>query len=252
MFLDRKVKTEECFADLTNKISDTRGRTALAGILEVDYAATFCRWTAEGLKAKGINLVRTRVVLELLGYKLMEWNGLPTVLHYIAEALSYHVVTLDQAREGLNYKSPNDVMRLLLRGTSMYPNREATARQYVAGIEKDVVQARMAFHTRMELANSEIAALLVPMSKPRDQELILIPSTPHLSNQELMAMFAGNVAAMLPMARHFDGLTAEDRANLRKEIGYDDFSELSLLLRNLTSEKTREKLAESKKGGRIR
>ncbi len=246
--------TEECFADLTNKISSTRGRTALAGILEVDYAATFCRWITEGLKAKGVNLIRLRIMLELLGYEVLEWRGLPTVLHYIAEDLSYEVQTLDQVRQGLGYKTTKDVLRLLLRGSGMYPDREAAAKQFVASIESDVVQARMAFHTRMELAHPEIAELLVPMSKPRDQEQILVPNAVHLSNQELMGVFAAQLNAMLPLARYFSGdsVTAEERTELRKLAGYEQVSEFSLVLRNLTSEKTREKLAESKKGGRIR
>lgn len=248
-----KGTTDECFQDLTNKIQETQPRRALSSVLQIDYAATFCLWLKLGrVTAKGENMIRLRIALELLGYQVTEWSGLSTLLHYVAEALAYQVQTLDQVREGLNYKATQDVYRVLLRGTSMYPDRETGARRYVASIEGQVVQARMVFHTRLQMADPEIAALLVPMSKPTNQEAFLVPRAMLVNAEELTAMFAGNVAAMLPLARYFDSLSAEDRSNLRKEVGYDDISELSLLLRNLTSEKTRQNLAESKKGGRIR
>lgn len=249
-----KGTTGECFEDLTKRVTDTQPRRALATVLQIDYAATFALWLKAGVQAKGDNLIRLRVTLEMLGYQVTEWLGLPTALHYVAEALAYEVLTLDQAREGLGYKTSKDAYRVLLRGAAMLPEREIVTKRFVATIEEEVVRARMSFHTRLQMAHSDIAAILPEMSKPMGQDQILTPDAVCLSNQELMGVFAAQINAMLPLARHFSGdsVTAEERAELRKLVGHDEVSDFSLAIRNLTSEKTRENLAQSKKGGRIR
>ncbi len=245
--------TEKCFDDLVGKITDSHARSALANLLNVSYSSTFCPWVQTGVKAKGMNLVRLRVVLKLFGYDIAEWIELPTVLLYVAEALTYNVLSLEQAREGLGYIGDNEVYRQILHNGGMYPNRIKQAKEFVTSIEGDVVQARMEFHTRMQLSHPAIAAVLPAMSKPEETQIRQSQNAENLSIEQLMGVVSSQITAILPLLRVFDAddMSPELRSALRKTVGYESMSEVSLLLRKLTSEKTRDQIVDSKRKGRI-
>lgn len=245
--------TEKCFEDLVSKITNSQARSALANLLNVSYTSTFSSWVQTGVKAKGMNLVRLRVVLKMFGYDVAEWKELPTALSYVAEALTYNVLSLNQARDGLGYTGDNEVYRQILHSGGMYPSRVEQAKEFVTKIEGDVVRARMEFHTRMELLHPDIAAILPAMSKPAQMPVQQSPESDILSIDQLMEVVSSQIMAILPLIRVFDSDQASPalRAALRKKVGYEVMSEVTLVLRNLTSEKTREQIADSKRKGRI-
>lgn len=248
--------TEECFADLLQRVQTTQARRDLANLLSVSYSGTFCVWVKSGLKAVGTNLVRVRILLEQLGYTVNEWEKLPMLFHYLAESIAFDVLTVDEAREGLNYKTPQEILRLILRYSGAMPDREALAKQFVGSLEGDIVRSRMNYRARLQMSHSDIVRLLSTSNESSDDIVVHTHalSTPAFSNDVCMQMFASQVAALQPLARYLvsDQVTPSERKKLRTDIvGYEAMSELSNLIDSLTSETTREKLHNPKNKRRV-
>ncbi len=252
-----EATTAECFGDLIGKLPETRQRADLATVLKVSYESTFNSWARNGLKANGANLLRLRIILELFGYKITEWENLPPYMHVVAEAMAHEIITLDEARDALEYKNVQDVYRQLFRASGVIPDREQIAKRFATQLEEQVLKARFALHSRIMVAFPELAQVLPPMSKPGEVEVLSgtqVQIARGLSIDELMDMFEYQVHALLPLATFFDGdnISDEDRKRLRKQVGYETMGELTNHLRGLSSDKVRDTLAASRTKGRIR
>lgn len=248
--------TEECFTDLICKVQDVQARRDLANLLSVSYSKTFCIWIKSGLKAGGTNLVRLRILLEQLGYSVTEWEKLPMLFHYLAEALAYDVLTVAQAQKGLDYKTPQGIFRLLLKVSGVMPDTEALAKQFVSSIEGDIVRARLNYQARLSMSHPDIVRLLSDDSVSPENAVVHTHrvNTPVFTNDEYMQMFSLQLAALLPLARYLvsDQVSPAERKQLRTDVvGYAAMSEFSNLVDSLTSENTREKLHNPKNKRRV-
>ncbi len=248
-----KDTTERCFDDLVSRISNVEARKVLADLLEISYESTLARWITSGVKAQGITLIRLRVLLSLLGYEVEEWENLSPLLFSVAEGLTYNLMSLEMAREGLGYTENQKVYRQILHNGGMYASREKQAKAFVASFEESLNSYRTRFQNRLQLLDPVITDLSKPQTISTDVSSVPMMQIQTMSVQEIMDAFGAQVLAILPLARFLDSdvISSEERAALRKQVGYDNMSEISLIFRELTSEKTREQIADSKRKGRI-
>lgn len=195
---------------------------------------------------KGLPLIRLRIFLEILGYKVKEIKQLATKpsVYHLAEMLAFGTLTPDAAVTILQYSCVQDVYRLVLRGMK---SPIASRKKILEGLweeQKSQVEQR-----RRELQEvigvsplllereASIPIAFVPTKKKPTQAVSLGRNT------ELETL-GHLVLAALPLAEKIasNDFSEEDRKKLRQITGGDAVYRLSNAMNQLCGEKARNQI----------
>lgn len=122
--------TTECLVDFFGKHPDLDTRYTLAEFAGVQES-TVRRWQVGGNMPKGSPLLKVRVFLDLIGYKVKEFSELPELARQFAQLIAFGLISEEAARELLDYKNLQDVYRVLLKGEGLMPQRVHRLRRFV-------------------------------------------------------------------------------------------------------------------------
>ena len=236
--------TEECFNDLCDRFRNFEDRNQFANTFGIDQV-TFAKWNNRGFTASGEKLVRIRAGLELTGYNVSEWRTLDRSLYTLVEAIAFDVMSISEIAKELEYANSKLLVHLLVKATAMTKDRHDKAIRLIDKIQKEVDEARLDAIdaiSKLKLKRGSVAYLILEpdCEYPDEYWAVDEPPYPVISVQEKILMFDNLVKALLPLARFFDNSPTEDRKVLRKAVGYAEMSEVTELLRGLSSEKYRE------------
>lgn len=122
--------TAECLADFFKQHPEKEARDKLADFVGVQELAVR-RWQTGGNVPKGDSLLKTRVFLDLIGYKVKEFEELPGLTREFTKLIAFGLITEEGARDLLEYKNIQDVFRVVLKGDGLYPQRQHRLTRFV-------------------------------------------------------------------------------------------------------------------------
>ena len=106
------MRTDDCLADYLEKIgTDFDARNLLCDFCGVIHS-TGKRWAA-GNSPIGINLVKLRYALVMLGYTVDELLILPPEIYKFGELVAFGTLTFDDAVQLLEFTQPQNLLRIL-------------------------------------------------------------------------------------------------------------------------------------------
>jgi transcriptional regulator with XRE-family HTH domain len=113
--------TQECLAHFAEFYSFLAARRLLAEFTGVS-SVTASDWLRGIRMPKGLQLMRLRVFLTLVGYSVKEVMELPEDNRKLAEIVAYGILEEAEARTELGYKDEKSILSMTLRGQKMMPS----------------------------------------------------------------------------------------------------------------------------------
>lgn len=201
--------TFECIQHLGKNEFSLIERTELERKLDSNWI-TIRRWMNGSNMPKGTRLIKLRVLLLQRGYRITDLEGFDNITILLCCMLASGELSLDDIRKALDYRSENEVLRLLL--TPGYFTRMSTGRQLKA----------------QALAKVDMTAVAETKT--------------HFTNDMVLKATSNLIKALLPFAESIaaDNFSADERKRLRELSGSETIFRLSNAIVALTGEKARD------------
>ncbi|MBI4714201.1 hypothetical protein HY771_03395, partial [Candidatus Uhrbacteria bacterium] len=114
---------EDCVHDLNARLESRHPKGSKKAAHARQPIADFCgvkakavtRWlhSAESLP-NGLQLIKLMCFLELLGYRVIEWERIPTARRNFTELVGFGLLSIEQSLELLGYSNTTTVYQVLL------------------------------------------------------------------------------------------------------------------------------------------
>ena len=133
--------TSDCLQDLFERYEWDSVRHVLADFTVVG-TPTVRRWKVglgEGMP-KGEALLRLRVFLDLVGYKVDEFESLPPVTKQFTRLIAVGLLSIEGARELLQYTNPSEVFRVILDGSGLLRERVFRLERFVEDSHEELAR----------------------------------------------------------------------------------------------------------------
>jgi hypothetical protein len=171
---------EECIAHLARRLNEKMPQRT-KGLFEARKPiAEFCgvtdttvaRWLSETLPQRPIGdyEFKMKCLLDINGYRIIEFERLPTTLRNIAELIGFGIVAADKASEFLGY-TRTSTLYVILRGEGGLSKEKESAMFKVWKERRDELERR-----KKEAAQRYHIAFLDPTPDNALSSLILAPS----------------------------------------------------------------------------
>lgn len=99
---------------------------------------TVYSWINEGTIPRGLNHIRLRVGLELMGFTVAEYAHLPKLNRQVHKLVAFEVVSLDYLVQLLDLKNASSIYRFALRDKALQAKRMNALRTLVGEHEQDI------------------------------------------------------------------------------------------------------------------
>lgn len=123
--------TEEALRDYFQRFHGSYGRSLLSYFTGAKLSTTVKDWCDGKYAPRGDYLLRVRCFLDLVGYRLFEFDELPEVGKRFARLIAFNIFTVTNACIALGYASEQQVYTFLLRGAGVKRLRGIKVQQIV-------------------------------------------------------------------------------------------------------------------------
>lgn len=238
--MERAIRgtTRECIKHMAATLSGDPAATHKALLLLEVYTAritnTIRKWFSGQSLPRGIDLIRIRILLAELGYRVVELEKYQKSVRQIAELFAVHAVKLEEVRSFIRF-SRNSTMNVLV---GVQPVGKATE-----------IRLQQLYETcRAHLPQTE--SVLVKTVDALKQYFLPISEKPD-EHDHIISALSSQIRAMLPLVNLVasDGFTAAERERVRELAGNDSVFKLSNQLFALCGERARHAVS-SRKGGK--
>lgn len=139
----------ECLADFLARFPDEQHRRVLTEFIGIKHS-----WPSytETLNPQGERRLRLEVFLDLLGYRVKEFQRLSPVVQQFAQAIGLGLLAIDEASTMLDYPDHKGLFRFLLHGTNVFPHRRHRLQRFVETSQEEL-------HERLAAKRRELRQL---------------------------------------------------------------------------------------------
>lgn len=228
--------TAECLAHFAAH----GNRKLLRSFIPAVDIRTIERWLSGAAKPVGENLIRVRIFLDAIGYRVSELEKLDPPVLDACKIVAFDIASVDDIVGELGYPSAigarSQTFRVLIGHARVLNNRLTRLKSFTESASDLVQEQEKSFSKRFSVPKKEPA---LPAQKPR------APSPMGENrNDAVIAALAAMTRAMLPLAELAlsDEFSAEERQKIRDLSGGDGVFRLSNKLNRLCGERARNEL----------
>jgi len=154
--INETASSERCLADFLANGDYLKRRALLVEITPKETSAsTVDAWQQGKTLPRGIDNVKVRVLLDLAGYTVMEFQEIPEVTRQLARLIAFDIYTLDEVREELKYSNPQEVYRVILKGAGLNGDRQDSMKALVEVGADDIESKANVWQRKLALVGVE-------------------------------------------------------------------------------------------------
>lgn len=231
--------------DLINRPGiDRRGVINLLATLTGISCGSVSRWFYGTYTPQGLALVKVRVALAAVGYRVEEFYALPQELRALAEMLAYDVIDPQETSTVLGFQKTVELYRVLLHRRGMMKEDRIGKIRHLCNIYADkLVEAKR----DLQEGNPIFGSLFTAGTDTADTKMGLVT----LTITALKAVQTLMRGLETPLREVLENGSVDERTQVRQMFGETEFFELSnkahqfsTTLNQLCSEKSRELIRE--------
>ena len=140
--------TKDCAKDFFAQSDWLVAKPLLVQFTQVD-GQTVRKWYTEKCMPVGLPLLRLRVFLDLLGYKVQEFNKLSKTAKDFSRCIAFGYISTKEACEKLGYINEKSLFDVVLRGRTPVVDRMYRVGRFVEDSREDLDQLIQDFNERV-------------------------------------------------------------------------------------------------------